>query len=135
MIDGDEDKGWETEHLQRGQLRQLKQGMGVWIDLGAPHTVKSRQVDPVGRRRLRRSCSPAPADPPSSSQGDKQTLSGYKTRDRRSRSRTTTAPRWPSTASTPTQKYQYLLFWITELPVRPSGGFKLGVQEITVQGS
>jgi hypothetical protein len=32
------------------------------------------------------------------------------------------------------QKYQYLLFWITEL-APAEGGFKLGVQEITVQGS
>ncbi|MFD6265494.1 serine/threonine protein kinase, partial [Micromonospora chalcea] len=33
-------------------------------------------------------------------------------------------------------KYQYLLFWITKLPVKDNGTtWKLGVQEIVVQGS
>lgn len=133
VIDGDEDKGWETEtYLNRPNFGNLKKGMGVWIDLGEPHTVKSVQAV-LSATNASAQLLAGTTNPPSSRSGDKQLVASYKT--------PIGQPFEDHDGTTMTfngfdadQKYQYLLFWITELaPVE--GGFKLGVQEITVQGS
>ncbi|MGW3893882.1 protein kinase family protein [Micromonospora profundi] len=133
VIDGDEDKGWETEtYRDRPNFGNLKKGMGVWIDLGEPHTVKSVQAV-LSATGASAQLIAGTTNPPSSSSGDKQLVASYKT--------PIGQPFEDHDGTTMTfngfdadTKYQYLLFWITELP--PSeGGFKLGVQEITVQGS
>ncbi|WP_406077855.1 protein kinase family protein [Micromonospora sp. NBC_00858] len=132
VIDGDEDKGWETETYNRPNFGNIKKGMGVWLDLGEPHSVKSVQAVLSGTGASAQLLY-GTANPPSTSSGDKQLVAGYKT--------PIGQPFEEHDGTTMTfngfdadQKYQYLLFWITELP--PSeGGFKLGVQEITVQGS
>ncbi|WP_088976684.1 protein kinase family protein [Micromonospora coxensis] len=135
VIDGDEDEGWETaSYRNHGKFGGLKKGMGIWIDLGAPHTVKSLQatLSSTGASAELRA---GLADFPSSSSGDKQLVASY-----------TTLIGQPFEGHDGTKmtfngfdadkQYQYLLFWITELPEKDSGdGWKLGVQEIKVQGS
>ncbi len=106
--------------------------MGVWIDLGEPHTVKSVQAV-LSATNASAQLLAGTTNPPSSTNGDKQLVANY-----------TTAIGQPfedHDGTTMTfngfdadKKYQYLLFWITELPPTEDG-FKLGVQEITVQGS
>ncbi|MGC4797639.1 protein kinase family protein [Micromonospora saelicesensis] len=133
VIDGDEDKGWETETYEnKPNFGNLKKGMGVWIDLGEPHTVKSVQAV-LSATGASAQLLAGTTNPPSSTSGDKQLVASYKT--------AIGQPFEDHDGTTMTfngfdadQKYRYLLFWITELP--PSeNGFKLGVQEITVQGS
>ncbi|KAB1928045.1 protein kinase family protein [Micromonospora noduli] len=133
VIDGDEDEGWETEtYRDRPNFGNLKKGMGVWIDLGQPHTVKSVQAV-LSATGASAQLLAGKTNHTSNSQGDKQLVASYKT--------AIGQPFEDHDGTTMTfngfdadQKYQYLLFWITELA--PSeGGFKLGVQEITVQGS
>ncbi|MFC4018518.1 protein kinase family protein [Micromonospora sp. GCM10011542] len=133
IIDGDEDKGWETEtYKDRPNFGNLKKGMGVWLDLGEPHSVKSVRAV-LSATGASAQLLAGSVNPPSSSKGDNDLVRDYKT--------PIGQPFEDHDGTTMTfngfdadQKYRYLLFWITELP--PSdGGFKLGVQEITVQGS
>ncbi|TDC36399.1 protein kinase family protein [Micromonospora sp. KC213] len=137
VIDGDEDKGWETATYQNsGKFGNLpgKTGMGVWIDLGEPHSVKSVRavLSSTGASAELRTGN---ADFPSTSSGDKQLVAAYTDRIGQpfeEHNGTTMT----FNGFNPEEKYQYLLFWITELPEKESGeGWKLGVQEITVQGS
>ncbi|MGC5285710.1 protein kinase family protein [Micromonospora sp. DT231] len=133
VIDGDEDKGWETEtYRDRPNFGNLKKGMGVWIDLGEPHSVKSVQAG-LSATGASAQLLAGTTNPPSSPSGDKQLVADYKT--------PIGQPFEDHDGTTMTfngfdadTKYRYLLFWITELPPA-EGGFKLGVQEITVQGS
>ncbi|SCL22669.1 Protein kinase domain-containing protein [Micromonospora nigra] len=132
--DGDQDEGWSTQTYRgAGNFGNYKRGMGVWIDLGAEHTVKSVQVN-LTDRGASAELLHGTIDAPSSNAGDDQILTAYQ------KSRIG-QPFEDHDGTTMTfngfdadKKYRYLLFWLTELPPT-DGGFKIGVQEITVQGS
>lgn len=135
VIDGDEEKGWETDTYNSPDFSHYKKGMGIWIDLGAPHTVKSVQAVLSTTGATARLLA-GTDDFPSTSAGDKQLVASYEKTP-------IGVPLEKHSGSTmtfngfdPEKKYRYLLFWITELPQKESGsGYKLGVQEITVAGS
>jgi hypothetical protein len=135
VIDGDPNEGWETaSYRNNGKFGGLKKGMGIWIDLGSPHTVKSIQatLSSTGASAELRAGN---REFGSSSSEDKKLVAAYTERIGQP------FEEHDGTTMTfdgfdPEKKYQYLLFWITELPAKDSGGgWKLGVQEITVQGS
>ncbi|WP_433530570.1 protein kinase family protein [Micromonospora sp. CA-263727] len=134
VFDGDRDAGWSTQTYRgSSNFGNLKRGMGVWIDLGGEHSVRSVQVN-LSDQGASAELLTGTIDAPSTSAGDDQLLKAYqKTRIGQpfeEHDGTTMA----FDGFDADQKYRYLLFWITDLP--PSGsGFKLGVQEITVQGS
>ncbi|MBO4159451.1 protein kinase family protein [Micromonospora antibiotica] len=132
MLDGDEDKGWETDTYYSANFSNYKKGMGVWIDLGAPHTVKSLTAT-LSDSGVSAALFTGTGDFPSSSQGDKDLVKGFKTRIGQPFEQHD-GTKMAFDGFDPEQKYQYLLFWITELP-STERGFKLGVQEISVQGS
>ncbi|MEV0427707.1 protein kinase family protein [Micromonospora sp. NPDC050495] len=135
VIDGDENEGWETQsYRNNGKFGGLKKGMGIWIDLGAPHTVKSLQAT-LSSTGASAELFAGTAEFPSSSSGDKQLVAAYSTRIGQP-FEDHDGTKMAFNGFDPERKYQYLLFWITELPQKDSGdGWKLGVQEITVQGS
>lgn len=133
--DGDADTAWGTDTYTAAKFGNRKSGMGVWLDLGAPHSVKSVQAV-LSARGASAQLLTGTIAPPSTSNGDKQMMTNYNT-DKNIIGR----PFEEHDGTTMTfngfdadKKYQYLLFWITELP--PSDrGFQVDVQEITVQGS
>ncbi|MFI2708651.1 protein kinase family protein [Micromonospora sp. NPDC018662] len=136
VIDGSDDEGWETQtYRNNGKFGGLKKGMGVWIDLGAPHTVKSLQATLSSTGASAELRAGTNGEFPSTSKGDKDLVAAYPTvigqpfEDH-------DGTKMIFNGFDPAQKYQYLLFWITELPKKDDGsGWKIGVQEITVQGS
>ncbi|WP_088950787.1 protein kinase family protein [Micromonospora zamorensis] len=135
IIDGDADKGWGTDTYTAAKFGNQKSGMGVWLDLGEPHSVKSVQAV-LSATGASAELLTGTTSPPSSSNGDKQMVQAYKTPGT-----TIGQPFEDHDGTTMTfngfdvdQKYQYLLFWITELPASERG-FQVDVQEITVQGS
>ncbi|SCG50138.1 Serine/threonine protein kinase [Micromonospora inositola] len=137
VIDGSEDEGWETDTYTTAKFGNFKRGMGVWIDLGAEHTVKSVQAV-LSASGATAHLYTGTTDPDSSSSGDKKLYTQYVTTNNRieefARSEGSTLTF--SNGFDPDKKYRYLLFWLTELPQKDSGGgYKIGVQEITVQGS
>ncbi|RIV36397.1 protein kinase family protein [Micromonospora radicis] len=134
VFDGNQDEGWSTQtYRNSSNFGNLKRGMGVWIDLGGEHNVRSVQVNlstPGASAELLTGTAVAP----SSETGDEQILTAF-LKNRIGQ------PFEEHDGTTMTfngfdadQKYRYLLFWITDLP-QSNGGYKLGVQEITVQGS
>ncbi|MEU9827709.1 protein kinase family protein [Micromonospora chersina] len=136
VIDGNPNEGWETaSYRNNGKFGGLKKGMGIWIDLGAPHTVKAIQATLSSTGASAELRAGKKDDFPSNSTGDKNLVAAYTERIGQ--------PFEEHDGTTmvfdgfnPEEKYQYLLFWITELPEKDGGGgWKLGVQEITVQGS
>ncbi|MEU5938927.1 protein kinase family protein [Micromonospora sp. NPDC047548] len=135
VIDGDEDKGWETQtYRNNGKFGGLKKGMGIWIDLGAPHTVKSVQAV-LSSTRASAQLLAGDADFPSSSAGDKQLTAAYTTRIGQPFEEHD-GTKMTFNGFDADKTYRYLLFWISELPEKDGGGgWKLGVQEITVHGS
>ncbi|MBC9000876.1 protein kinase family protein [Micromonospora aurantiaca] len=135
VIDGNDDEGWETNsYRNNGKFGGLKKGMGVWIDLGAPHTVKQLEATLSATGATVELRTGARGDFPSSSSGDKQLVNAYSTLIGPANEDGGT--KMIFNAFEPDQKYQYLLFWITKLPAKDSGNsWKLGVQEIVVQGS
>ncbi|MBQ1074080.1 protein kinase family protein [Micromonospora sp. C31] len=134
VFDGNEDEGWETQTYRgRANFGNLKKGMGVWIDLGGEHTVRSVQVL-LSARGASAQLYAGTTDRPSSSSGDAQLFADYKKTAIGQPFEEHEGTKMTFNGFNADQKYRYLLFWITELP--PSdGGYKLGVQEITVQGS
>ncbi|MEU7753331.1 protein kinase family protein [Micromonospora sp. NPDC049171] len=134
-VDGDPDKGWGTDTYTTAKFGNTKQGMGIWLDLGAPHTVKSVQAV-LSARGASAQLLTGSVNPPSTSNGDKQVIANYRTAKNaigqpfEDHDGTTMA----FDGFDADRKYQYLLFWVTELPPA-EGGFQVDVQEITVQGS
>ncbi|MCZ7440660.1 protein kinase family protein [Micromonospora sp. WMMC241] len=136
VIDGTDEEGWETQtYRNNGKFGGLKDGMGIWIDLGAPHTVKSVQATLSSAGAAAELRTGTNGDFPSSSTGDKQLVAAYPTVIGQPFESSDSGTNMIFNGFDPAKKYQYLLFWITELPEKDSGGWKLGVQEITVQGS
>ncbi|SCL15845.1 Serine/threonine protein kinase [Micromonospora rhizosphaerae] len=134
VIDDSEDEGWETDTYTRANFGNFKRGMGVWIDLGAPHTVKSVQAVLSASGATARLYT-GTSDPGSSSAGDKKLVTEYlKTPIGDGFAQYDGTTMTFSNGFDPDKKYRYLLFWITELPANDRG-YKVGVQEITVQGS
>ncbi|WP_406073776.1 protein kinase family protein [Micromonospora sp. NBC_01638] len=135
VIDGDADKGWGTDTYTAAKFGNNKSGMGVWLDLGEPHSVKSVQVV-LSATGASAQLLTGTIAPPSTSAGDKQLIANYKTAQNaigqpfEEHDGTTMA----FNGFDADKKYQYLLFWITELPASDRG-FQVDVQEITVQGS
>ncbi|MBM0228832.1 MULTISPECIES: protein kinase family protein [Micromonospora] len=136
VIDGSEDEGWETDTYKSAKFGGLKDGMGVWIDLGAEHTVMSVKAV-LSASGATAQLYTGTTDPGSGSSGDKKLYTEYVTA--KTRIGDGFAPAEGSTlifsnGFDPDKKYRYLLFWLTELPSNDRG-YKIGVQEITVQGS
>lgn len=133
-VDGDPSTGWETQsYLRSANFGNLKQGMGILIDLKEPRTLYSVQVAlsaPGASAELRTGTS-APTE--SSKAADQQVISSFTSRIGGPLERYN-ASTMSFAAFDPDQKYQYLLLWITELPKNDDGRYKVGVQEITVQG-
>ncbi|MFC0507211.1 protein kinase family protein [Micromonospora costi] len=134
VFDGDENEGWETQTYRRAaNFGNLKKGMGIWIDLGAERNVKSVQVI-LSAQGASAQIFSGTKEYPSTRAGDAQLVADYQKRPvgpafEEHDGTTMTFPGFDAE-----QKYRYLLFWITELPAS-DGGYKLGVQEIKVQGS
>ncbi|MFG2051542.1 protein kinase family protein [Micromonospora sp. NPDC048935] len=134
-VDGDPDKGWGTDTYTTAKFGNTKQGMGIWLDLGAPHTVKSVQAV-LSARGASAQLLTGTVNPPSTSNGDKQVIANYRT------SKNAIGQPFEDHDGTTMafdgfdadRKYQYLLFWVTELPPA-DGGYQVDVEEITVQGS
>ncbi|MFD2766296.1 protein kinase family protein [Micromonospora eburnea] len=135
VMDGDEDKGWETQTYNAANFSNFKRGMGVWIDLGAPHNVKSVQAVLSATGVTAQLLTGTQEFPPTSA-GDKDLVASYLKTPIGQPYEKHDGTKMIFDGFDPEQKYQYLLFWITELPKKDSGsGYKVGVQEITVTGS
>ncbi|MEJ3742356.1 protein kinase family protein [Actinomycetes bacterium KLBMP 9797] len=134
ILDGDPNTGWETSGYNSADFGNLKDGMGILINLGQPRTVQSIKVtlsDPgVSAKMLM-----GTGDPGATSAGDDTIVKTFQPVGEQQ------FEQYNGTIMTfnafePDQKYQYLLFFMTEIPDTNDGRYpyKIGVQEIEVAG-
>ena len=133
VVDGNDNTGWEPNGYRTADFGNRKPGMGILINLGQPRTVSSVTVtlsDSGASAELRAGTS----DPGSSAAGDDQVVKSYKRVG--DPYEAFDATKMSFTDFNPDQKYQYLLFYITELPRAGDGQwpYKVAVQEIVVAG-
>lgn len=121
VADGDPGTMWTTvEYYNYPELGRLKDGVGVWVDLGAERKVGSVDVSlrPGGTNLELRAATGA--DEPPTDIDDWQTVGTADDAD----ADVTFTPDEPVTT-------RYLLLWLTKLP--PSeGGFRGGISEVVV---
>lgn len=134
IVDGDDNTGWEPFSYKTADFGNLKPGMGVLINLGQPRTVSSVTVtlsDPGASAELRSGDS----DPGATSAGDDAIVKTYQ-RVGEDQFEKFDGTKMVFNGFDPDKKYQYLLFFITEMPATQDGPypFKVGVQEVVVAG-
>lgn len=128
VLDGDLSTSWRTDTYTSADFGNIKPGMGILIDLG-----EERRVDLV---RVELATGGATAelrvgdrDPGSSRNGDEEVYQTFRPLGEPQQGGTTMV----FSAFEPEETYRYLLVWFTDLaPVE--GGFRVEVQQITVEG-
>nr|WP_173166461.1 protein kinase family protein [Phytohabitans suffuscus] len=133
VVDGNENTGWEPNGYKSSKFGNLKPGMGILIDLGEPRTVSSVQVT-LSNSGASAELKAGDSDPGSTASGDKQLVQSFKRVG--DPFEAFDATKMSFTDFDPDQKYQYLLFFITEMPRTGDSQwpFKVGVQEVVVAG-
>ena len=132
-VDDDKDTGWETQRFNRSDFGNIKDGMGVLINLGTPRTISDVRVEtsaPGVAMEIRSGTS----DPGDNSNGDKKIVESYKRLGEAEGK--TDGTKEVFSVFEPDQKYQYLLVFLTDLPRAEDGDrFKVTVTNIEVYGS
>lgn len=128
-LDGKASTGWKTEHYQQNfGPGGLKDGIGLWLDLGAPQSVADVSVvlstSGASAKLL------GGAQEPGATAYKTFTPIGAAYEDFGGTNMVFSA------SDDETQKYRYLLLWISSIPRDQNDGqqrFQIGVQEITVR--
>jgi hypothetical protein len=130
-VDGNEATGWSTQSYTKPKFGDLKPGMGLLINLGAPTKVGAVKVV-VNLQGATMSLRTGTSDPGATSDGDKTISTSYTTVGPELADRPGTVMVFPVPPDQ--QTMQYLLVWITKLPQDPAKGgkYSLAVNEITV---
>jgi eukaryotic-like serine/threonine-protein kinase len=127
-VDGDQNTTWRTDHYKNSpNFGNLKDGMGLLIDLKSPQAVSSVVIDFAAPGATVQMYT-GDTDPGDSAAGDKQILKTY------------TPVGDPSVVGTRKiinvadgRKVRYVLVWITKLPTEPdSKGYIVEISEIKV---
>ncbi|HEX7745290.1 MAG TPA: protein kinase family protein [Micromonosporaceae bacterium] len=131
VVDGDENTGWDTDRYRNfPNFGNKKDGMGLLIDLKEPREVSDVQVllsAPGASVQLRAGS----IDPGATRTGDSQIVQSFRRIGEPFEEYSATKMTFSGFQAE--QKFQYLLVWITKLPRADEGGYKIGVQEITVR--
>ncbi|MBG0560589.1 protein kinase family protein [Actinoplanes aureus] len=134
-VDGKADTAWETSRYEnRSNFGNLKPGMGVLINLGAPRNLSEVRVatsTPGATIDVRTGTS----DPGDSSTGDKKIVDTY-TRLGDEEPEKKAGTNFVFSGFNPDQKYQYVLVFVSDLPEAEDGrgGYKISVNEIELYG-
>jgi eukaryotic-like serine/threonine-protein kinase len=128
-LDGKSSTGWKTEHYQQNfGPGGLKNGIGLWLDLGSPQAVADVTVV----------LSAGGASAKLLGGADEPGSTAYKTFTQigREQEKFYATNMVFSSSNEETQKFRYLLLWITDIPVDTNDAqrrYQIGVQEITVR--
>ncbi|MEU7903832.1 protein kinase family protein [Actinoplanes sp. NPDC049118] len=133
-VDGDEDTVWRTSGFLQSRLSDYnKPGMGLLIDLGTPRTVSDVRVE-TSQPGLAMDIRTGPSDPGNSSSGDDQIVKTYKKLGDGDTEKTKgTNVVFP--VFDETQKYQYIMVFITELPRDTDGKYRAEISKVEVYGN
>ena len=131
VIDSNRNTAWETDAYEAPKFGNLKSGMGVLIDLGAPRSVQSVKVE-LSASGATAELRTGDQDFGNHTQGDEEITKKfakvgevYQDADPNILFRNFDAE----------ARYRFLLVWISQLPSNGNGKFQIGVEEIVVEGS
>ncbi len=130
-VDGKEDTGANTSEYKTAAFGGLKSGMGVLIDLGSPMKVGAVRMS-VNLQNASVSLYGGTSDPGATTEGDDSILQTYKPIGKPlvDHSGTVMVLNIPADQ----QPVQYLLIWITKLPLDSTKGkYQLAINEISVR--
>ena len=131
MVDGDQTTSWKTEHyVKNPAFGGNKPGMGILIDLGSPKDVTTVKITFANRGatvELRKGSTL----PPATADGDNQVFQTYEPIGQPQEAGSTTV------LNSDGHPVQYLLIWITKLPVSvdDSSRYQARIQEIEVSAT
>jgi hypothetical protein len=130
VVDNDVNNGWVSDSYYGPKFANRKTGMGVLIDLKEPRTVRDVTVV-LANGGATAELKTGTTTLPSSKDSDTQLVNTYQiVGEPYERA----GPNITFSAFDRTQKYQYLLFWVTDMAKNSKGEYRLGIQEITVRG-
>jgi hypothetical protein len=120
-LDGDRTTSWTTERYQTADFSNLKDGVGLYLDVGRPVVARAlRVVTPTDGWTL--DLYVANSVP--------KTVADWT----RVGSGEVDATRKTFSLDTGTQRFRYYLVWITSLPAEEGGGFRTAISELKLLG-
>ena len=131
MVDGDQTTSWKTEHyVKNPAFGGNKPGMGILIDLGSPKDVTTVKITFANRGATVELRKGTPL-PPATADGDNQVFQTYEPIGQPQEAGSTTV------LNSDGHPVQYLLIWITKLPVSvdDSSRYQARIQEIEVSAT
>ncbi|WP_207931287.1 protein kinase family protein [Streptomyces sp. 8K308] len=121
VIDGDPDTSWHTKNYEGPSFGNLKDGLGLVLDLGEPQTVSSLTINAVGDTPVQfRVADPDVTTMPSELDDFSTIAEG-------------TGDDLTLTAEDPIET-QFVLVWLTDLPVGDDGKYRGRIAEVSVSG-
>jgi len=134
LVDNDPDTVWETQRFTRSDFGNLKDGMGVLINLGTPRTVADVRVE-TSAPGVRMDVRTGTADYGDNWNGDKKVVQNFK-KVNDADTEKTDGTRAVFNGFNEDTKYQYVLVWLSELPLdKDDGRYRISVENIEVYGS
>jgi hypothetical protein len=128
LVDGDLGTGWRTDRYESPTFGNIKPGMGILINLGEPRHLSTIQVQ-LATGGATAQIRVGEEDPGASTDGDEAIYQAYQPLGDPQQG----GANMVFTTFDPEQTYQYVMIWFTELAPE-GGGFRVEVQQITVEG-
>jgi hypothetical protein len=133
VVDGDKETAWDLAWYKSPKFGNLKEGMGVLVNLGSPRALAEVRVS-TSAPGVAMDVRYGQNDPGDNRNGDEKLLKEYK-KVGDSDAEKSTGTNWLFSGFEPDQKYQYVLVFLTELPKNEDGpGYKVNVNEIELYG-
>jgi eukaryotic-like serine/threonine-protein kinase len=133
-VDNDPDTAWKTQGFKQPNFGGRKLGMGVLINLKTPRTLSEVQVE-TSAPGVRMDVRTGTADYGDNWNGDKKIVQTFK-KVNDGDTEKTDGTRAVFNGFNEDTKYQYVLVWLSELPLdKDDGRYRINVENIEVYGS
>jgi hypothetical protein len=133
-VDDDPDTVWKTQGFKQANFGGRKLGMGVLINLKTPRTLSEVQVE-TSAPGVRMDVRTGTADYGDNWNGDKKIVQTFK-KVNDGDTEKTDGTRAVFNGFNEDTKYQYVLVWLSELPLdKDTGSYRISVENIEVYGS
>ncbi|WP_067493848.1 protein kinase family protein [Actinoplanes sp. TFC3] len=132
VVDNDKDTVWKTQGFNEAKFYN-KPGMGLLINLGAPHTISEVRVETTSPG-IGMDIRTGTSDPGDSSSGDAKVAKDFKKLGDGDTEKTDGTNTLFNVFDAQT-KYQYILVWVTELPLDNDGKYRMEMSSVEVYGN
>jgi len=134
VVDGNPDTAWQTHKFNSANFGNLKPGMGVLINLGAPRNLAEVRVE-TSSPGVGMDIRAGTSDPGNSSAGDNKVVQTYKKLGEDDSDFKNAGTNRVFSVFDANTQYQYILVFVTELPRADDGDrYQVSVNEVSVYG-